>query len=319
IYMMVSSYKKKEKGLVNLFRGVIFQASRQLQILAQRADREDLDEHWRPFTICVSQDTFMRRSAFDMLRWISLKYGFGTYIHYIKGFLTEKTNQESREILNKLIHLAAGSKNRVYLDTIISPSYTSAIAQVIQLSGISGKGNNMILFEFSQGSPEALSEALNTHDILYATGFDLCILSTSYKGFGYKKQIHIWITPSDNDNANLMILLGYIILGHPEWKEGIIKIFALYRPEETDRRREELKELIREGRLPISLGNIILISAEKEKETREVIGEISVDADLTIVGFRHEQLKTEGHQLFTGYDKLGNVLFVSANKKKEIK
>ena len=116
-----------------------------------------------------------------------------------------------------------------------------------------------------------------------------------------------------------MILLGYIILGHPEWKEGIIKIFALYRQEETSQRREELKELIREGRLPISLGNINLVSAEKDREAREVIGEVSVDADLTVVGFRHEQVKTEGYRLFTGYDKLGNVLFVSANKKKEIK
>ena len=319
IYIMVSEYNKKEKGLANLFRGVVFQLSRQLQILAQRADREDLNEHWRPFTICVSQDTFMRRSAFDMLRWISLKYGFGTYIHYIKGFLTEKTNRESREVLNKLIHLAAGSKNRVYLDTIISPSYTSAIAQVIQLSGISGKGNNMILFEFSQGNPGSLEEALNTHDILYATGFDLCILSTSYKGFGYKKQIHIWITSSDYDNANLMILLGYIILGHPEWKEGIIKIFASYQPEEAGTKKEELKELISEGRLPISLGNIILISADEDKKTRELIGDTSADADLTIVGFRHERLKTEGFSLFTGYDKLGNILFVSANKKKEIR
>jgi solute carrier family 12 sodium/potassium/chloride transporter 2 len=319
IYIMVSEYKKKEKGLVNLFRGVVFQLSRQLQILAQRADREDLNEHWRPFTICVSQDTFMRRSAFDMLRWISLKYGFGTYIHYIKGFLTEKTNRESREVLNKLIHLAAGSKNRVYLDTIISPSYTSAIAQVIQLSGISGKGNNMILFEFSQSNPKSLEEALNTHDILYATGFDLCVLNTSYKGFGYKKQIDIWITSLDYDNANLMILLGYIILGHPEWKNGIIKIFAIYQPEEADRKEEELKALIREGRLPISLGNLSLISAAGDKETRDLIGETSVDADLTIIGFRHEQLKTEGYRLFTGYDRLGNVLFVSANKKKEIK
>jgi len=318
IYMMVSGYKTKEKGLENLFRGVIFQLSRQLQILAQRADREDLNEHWRPFTICVSQDTFMRRSAFDMLRWISLKYGFGTYIHYIKGFLTEKTNQESREILNKLIQLAAGSKNRVYLDTIISPSYTSAIAQVIQLSGISGKGNNMILFEFSQTNPEALEEALSTHDILYATGFDLCILHTSYKGFGYKKQIHIWITSADYDNANLMILLGYIILGHPEWKKGIIKIFAIYQPEEADGKKEELKALIREGRLPISLANLRLISADGDKQTRELIGETSVDADLTIIGFRHEQLKIEGYRLYTGYDQLGNVLFVSANKKKEI-
>ncbi len=318
IYTMVSSYKQKEKGLVNLFRGVVFQASRQLQILAQRADREDLDEHWRPFTICVSQDTFMRRSAFDMLRWISLKYGFGTYIHYIKGFLTEETNKESKEILNKLINLAAGSKNRVYLDTIISPSYTSAIAQVIQLSGISGKGNNMMLFEFSQTEPEALEEALNTHDILYATGFDLCILNTSYKGFGYKREIHIWITPADSDNANLMILLGYIIMGHPEWKEGIIKIFAIYQPEAVTRRKEELKQLIKEGRLPISLTNISLISAEGNRGTREIIGEVSLDADLTIIGFRHEQLSTEGYKLYTGYNKLGNVLFVSANKKKEI-
>jgi amino acid transporter len=318
IYAMVSSYNRQEKGLVNLFRGVVFQASRQLQILAQRADREDLDVHWRPFTICVSQDTFMRRSAFDVLRWISLKYGFGTYIHYIKGFLTEETNKQSKEVLNKLIHLAAGSKNRVYLDTIISPSYTSAIAQVIQLSGISGKGNNMILFEFSQTEPQLLEEALNTHDILSATGFDLCILSTSYKGFGYKKQIHIWITSEDTDNANLMILLGYIILGHPEWKAGIIKIFAIYQPETITHRKEELKLLIKEGRLPISMANINLISDGGEKNTREIIGEVSVDADLTIMGFRNEKLSTEGYKLFTGYNKLGNVLFVSANKKKEI-
>jgi amino acid transporter len=318
IYAMVSSYKRQEKGLVNLFRGVVFQASRQLQILAQRADREDLDVHWRPFTICVSQDTFMRRSAFDILRWISLKYGFGTYIHYIKGFLTEETNKQSKEVLNKLIHLAAGSKNRVYLDTIISPSYTSAIAQVIQLSGISGKGNNMILFEFSQSEPEALEEALNTHDILFATGFDLCILSTSYKGFGYKKQIHIWITSADSDNANLMILLGYIILGHPEWKDGIIKIFAIYQPEAITHRKEQLKQLIREGRLPISMANINLISSGEDKGTREIIAEVSVDADLTIIGFRHEKISTEGYKLYTGYNKLGNVLFVSANKKKEI-
>jgi len=100
---------------------------------------------------------------------------------------------------------------------------------------------------------------------------------------------------------------------------GLKSSFAIYQPEEADRKKEELKELIKEGRLPISLANISLISADGNKETREVIGEVSVDADLTIIGFRHEQLKTEGYKLYTGYDRLGNVLFVSANKKKEIK
>ncbi len=319
IYSMIASYQSREKGIENLFRGVIFQLSRQLQLLAQRADKEDLDKHWRPFAICISEDTFKRRSSFDMLRWISYKYGFGTYIHYIKGFLTEKTNNESKTVLRKLINLAEGSKNRVYLDTIISPSYTSAIAQVIQLSGISGKGNNMILFEFSQNQPDSLEDALNTNDILYSTGFDICVLSTSYKGFGYYRNIHIWITPSDYENANLMILLGYILLGHPEWKNAEIKIFALYNETDMERKRNQIKELVKEGRLPISIKNINLIPLNEAHNVKETISNISMDADLTIMGFRNEKLKTEGSSIFTDYDKLGNILFVSANKQKEIK
>jgi amino acid transporter len=318
IYFMVTSYRKEKKGLEKLFRGVIFQLSRQLQIIAQRADKEDLDKSWRPFAICVTQDTFIRRSAFDMLRWISYKYGFGTYIHFIKGVLSEKTNRQSKEVLNQLINLSTGSTNRVYLDTIISPSYTSAIAQVIQLSGISGKGNNMILFEFSSTQPDSLNDALKTHNLLQSTGFDICVLHTSYKGFGYRRQIHIWITSADYDNANLMILLGYIILGHPEWKRGFIKINALYQSQDIERKRKDLLDLIRSGRIPISANNINLIPMEETQSREKIISERSVDADLVILGFRYERIRTDGAKIFTGYENLSNTLFVSSNKEKDL-
>lgn len=318
IYLWVTSYRKERKGLEKLFRGVIFQLSRQLQILAQRANKEDIDNNWRPFAICVSQDTFVRRSAFDMLRWISFKYGFGTYIHFIKGILSEKTNIESKAVLKHLISLASGSKNRVYLDTIISPSYTSAIAQVIQLSGISGKGNNMILFEFSSANPENLNDALKTHNLLLATGFDTCVLHTSYKGYGYKNQIHIWITSSDFENANLMILLSYIILGHPEWKNGIIKIFALYHSSELERKRSALIELIKSGRVPISPSNINLISMEDGDSKEEIIEKRSIDADLIVMGFRYERIRSEGAEIFKGYQNVCNTLFVSSYIEKEL-
>jgi amino acid transporter len=319
IYYYVTTYSKEQKGLGKLFRGVVFQLSRQLQIFAQRADKEDPDKYWRPFVICISQDTFVRRSAFDVLRWLSLKYGFGTYIHYIEGYLSKETNQDSKEILKKLINLAAGSRNRVYLDTIISPSYTSAIAQVIQLSGISGKGNNMILFEFSRTNPEALIEVLKNHRLLETTNFDICVLNTSYKSFGYKKDIHIWISIMDYENANLMILLGYIILGHPEWRKGQIKIFVMHTPDELDRKRIELLELIKSGRLPISSANVELIPADPDVNPKLIISKKSLDADLTIIGFRSELLKAEGIKIFTDYEDIGNILFVSSTKEKEIK
>ncbi len=317
IYYMINQTKQQERhGLNKLLRGVMFQLNRQLQIVLQRADRDEKESSWRPFGVCISHDTFKRRSAFDIMRWISFKYGFGTYIHFIKGYLNQETTAQSKEVLDRLIHLSHGSRNRVYLDTIISPSYTSAIAQVVQLSGISGKGNNLILFEYSRTDPGNLKEIVSNYDIVDSAGFDICILNTSYKSFGYKKEIHIWIRPDDYRNANLMILLGYIILGHPDWKKGYIKIFALYPPESMDEREKQLLNLIKTGRLPISPTNVTMVPFENENR-KEVICKYSEDADLTLIGFRYEML-TDTKEFTDGYSDLGNILFVNANKVKAI-
>ncbi|MBN1599538.1 MAG: amino acid permease [Bacteroidales bacterium] len=318
IYYAITVNKKEKRGFEKLFRGVIFQLSRWLQILAQRADKEDVDTNWRPFVICISQDTFKRRSAYDLLRWIAYKYGFGTYIHYIEGYLSKKTERESKVVLERLINLASGNRSRVYLDTLISPSYTSAIAQVVQLSGISGKGNNTILFEFSRTDPDTFKRSLENYSLIYAAGFDVCVLNTSYKGFGDRRVINIWITSYDYENANLMILLAYIILGHPDWNKGHIKIFTILKESELNERKEKLMALIKSGRLPISPGNIRLIPSDDKRITKDLIAEKSVDADLTIVGFRHELVKAKGIDVFTGFGDIGNILFVSSQKEKEI-
>jgi len=317
LYVFITKSKHERRGFNKLFRGVIFQLSRELQIFAQRADREDRELSWRPFAICISCDTFRRKSAFDFMRWISHRYGFGTYIHFIKGMLNQSTTAESKTALERLLKLAASFPNRVYLDTIISPSYTSAIAQVVQLSGISGRGNNLILFEFSRTDPHSITDAIQNYPMLESAGFDICILNTGYRGFGYKKEIHIWIKPEDYKNANLMILLGYIMLGHPEWKRGFIKIFAIAPHAEMQEERDRLIRLIKQGRIPISQSNVEMIPLEEGENRKEIISRFSVDADLTIIGFKTEKLKN-GIELFDGYGDLGNILFVSSNQHKSI-
>ncbi|NPA35740.1 MAG: amino acid permease [Chlorobi bacterium] len=317
IYLMVTRYRAEKQGLGKLFKGVIFQLSRQIQIFVQRANKEDQEYNWRPFVICVSEDSFKRKSAFDLLRWISHKHGFGTYIHFIKGYLNKETYRESQEVLERLIKMAEGSDSRVYLDTIISPSYTSAIAQVIQLSGISGKGNNLILFEFFRNQPEPLTHAIENYSLFEATGFDVCILNTGERGFGFHLEIHVWITSDDFRNANLMILLAYIISGHPDWKKGVIKIFAMFPQDQIDRQREKLLNLIKTGRLPISPGNITFIPAPENSSTKEFIMDKSRDADLTIVGFSPQKIKENMNEIID-YGDMGNILFVNTYQKKKI-
>jgi len=317
LYVVITKNKQEKRGFSKLFRGVIFQLSRELQIFAQRADREDRELSWRPFAICISCDTFKRQSAFDFMRWISHRYGFGTYIHFIKGMLNQSTTAESKNALDRLLKMAVSFPNRVYLDTIISPSYTSAIAQVVQLSGISGRGNNLILFEFSRTEPHSITDAIQNYPMLESAGFDICILNTGYRGFGYKKEIHIWIKPEDYMNANLMILLGYIVLGHPEWKRGFIKIFAIVPHAKMEEQRNRLIRLIKQGRIPISQSNVEMIPLDEGENRKEIISRFSVDADLTVIGFKTEMLKG-GIDLFDGYGDLGNILFVSSNQHKSI-
>ncbi|MCT4646066.1 MAG: amino acid permease [Carboxylicivirga sp.] len=316
-YYFITVTNPDRHGLEKLFKGVVFQLSREIQVFVQRANKDEREQHWRPFAICVSEDSFKRQAAFDLLRWICNKHGFGTYIHFIKGFLNKETHRESQDVLKRLIHQSEGSKSRLYLDTIISPSYTSAIAQVIQLSGISGKGNNLILFEFSRNNPESLKHALDNYQLFDATGFDVCVLNSSYKGFGYKREIHVWISAHDFRNANLMILLAYIISGHPEWRNAVIKIYAIFPESQVEKQRKRLLELIQEGRLPISPSNVKFLPMIGTQTRHEVIMEQSSDADLAIVGFKPEAVR-ENPNILIDYGDMSNVLFVNTSQKKDI-
>jgi len=317
IYLWVTRISNS-KGVVDLFKGVIFQLSRELHLYLQRKDREAKEERWRPFIICISQETFKRSSALDMVRWLAFRYGFGTYLHYIEGFLNADTYKLSQEVKRKLVVLMEGSKSKVYLDTIISPSYTSAIAQSIQLPGVSGKGNNMILFEFEKGKKEEVDLLAQNYQLLLSTDFDVCILRSSMKGFGNQRNIHVWISSRDYENSSLMILLAYILIGHPEWQKGEIKIFSIYQKGEKSSQMERLLGMIGDGRLPISRKNVELISQEGHENIDSVIEEKSHSADLTIMGFSGLTLADNSADILNDYNNLGNVLFVSAQSTKVI-
>ena len=319
IYWWISYNNKERRGLENLFKGVIFQITRQLQILLQKREAvEEEEDNWRPFVISISADSFKRRSGFDMVRWLAHRYGFGTYIHYIEGFLNEETKEKATSFKKRLIDLSDDMKSRVYLDTMISPSYTSAIAQSVQLPGISGKGNNLMLFEYTSEETQNLDQMVDNYSILKAAGLDLCLLKTTLRGFGYKKSIHIWITSTDYENSNLMIILGYILMGHPEWKDADISILSIYHLETENEKREQLQSLIKDGRLPISPKNVQLIPQPIDQDYRRVINQHSSDADLTIVGFNDEDVSNLGVKAFEGYSEVGNIMFVNAIKEVEL-
>lgn len=318
LYLYVNNYHKSRKGLVSIFTNALFQLNRSLQVYLQQSRKPGTGSEWRPSAICISRDSLRRDKAFQFLNWISYKYGFGTYIHLIEDYYSKASRQKAEVELDKLIKAYQGNGSHVYVDTLISPSYTSAVAQSIQLPGISGMENNMVILEFDKENPENLTEIVENYPLVSAGKFDVCILASSERMVNFKNGIHVWIRSEDFENSHLMILLSFIIQGHPAWRKGEIKIFDICKKEEEEQTRANLEELVQTGRLPITSKNIQVITQKPDTNVREMIVEHSALAGLTIIGFRGELLKHEGGKIFHGYEELGDVLFVNSHSQKEI-
>ncbi|MCR9063092.1 MAG: amino acid permease [Cytophagales bacterium] len=318
LYFVISYFNKDKKNIALIFQGVIFQVSRKIHVFLQKSDKE-ASKSWRPSAIFLSQNSFKRHDSFNLTRWISHKYGFGTYIHHIDGYLSKQSHLEALQAKNRLIKIADISKSEVYVDAIVNSSFKDSINQVIQLPSISGTENNLMLLDYNRSQVQELDVIIENFKLISAVKFDIGILATSERQYGLQKEIHIWITRKDFDNANLMILIAYVISAHPDWKGGHIKVFSIFPQDSIENEKERLLNLVSAGQLPISLNNIEFLIREEADDSKAIIKERSMDADLLILGFLSEELKHNGPEVFAGYDGLCNILFVNTEEGKEIK
>ena len=318
LYLIIENSNKKQKGLVNIFKGALFQLNRSIQVYMQKNRSSMENEEWRPAAICISPNSFKREKVLDLMRWISHQHGFGTYFHFIEGYYGKQTHTESEKILKQLVDSLKERVSTLYIDTMISPSYTSAIAQVIQSPSISGMENNMVVFEYDRNNSEELKRIVANINLVRAGNFDICIFCNSIAPIKYRNGIHVWIGTTDDINTNFMILLGYIIMAHPDWKKSYIKIFSISTEGQKDEVKRLLEERIAAGRLPITLANIEIICLSDNQTIGEVVSDNSKDAGLTIIGFREEIIQNNKIEYFTEFNDIGDILFVNAIKSKEI-
>ena len=318
IYSYLDKYHKSRKGFDSLFLNTIFQLSRNMHVFVQKNVSKHPKKEWRPSVVCVSDKPTDKSKALDFLNWISYKYGFATYLHFIDGYFSKITSQQAASELSRIINNYNEISNHVYIDTIISPSYTSAISQALQIPSITGMPNNMLIFETSDDMVENEKRIIENIPLVNAGNFDLGIISNRVGKINYSKDIHLWIKSNDTENANLIILLSFIIYGHPVWKKSKIKIFDICKEGQYQETKFQMQELISNGRLPITSSNIQIIEQPENVASKTIINQKSADSALAIIGFRIDSMKHNGMEEFMGYDNLKTILFVNSHSLKVI-
>ncbi|HNQ43906.1 MAG TPA: hypothetical protein PKI59_05725, partial [Candidatus Cloacimonadota bacterium] len=264
--------------------------------------------------VAITEFSDDRVASFNLLRWLSHHYGFGSYIHYIRGPLTIATNNEAKKILQNLINKAHVSEAGFYVDTIVAPTFKTAVAQIVQIPGITGMDNNSILFSFYKDNPQEIAPIIEGCYFAAITSLNALILRSGTRHFGFRRLIDIWLTKGDYRNANLMILLAYILIGHPEWKDCQIRVFDVIEQGSANA-TDGLEDLIATGRLPISANNIQKVTKADSKNFSEVVCAGSMDADLIILGLSLKKMRKDNGAFMAGFTCTQDMLFVRAGQK----
>jgi hypothetical protein len=111
-----------------------------------------------------------------------------------------------------------------------------------------------------------------------------------------------------------MIILAYIIIGHPEWKKAEVRLYATFTPGEIEAKKKRLLQLVRNGQIPISPKNIHILSLDPERVFDEFVSETSESADLVITGFSLEKMHEDKGEFLKGFNKIEDILFVRAGQ-----
>ena len=321
ISLMVMTYfglrrsRRGERDLTAIFQGTMFQLTRRLQISLQKNRVVKSEGGWRPSIVAMTRFGERRLGHFDLLRWISHRHGFGHFIQFFQGEYSFTKEIEARMQVGKLIERTEVSGAGIFVDSLICPSFQTALAQTLQMHGISGLPNNCVLLEFDKEHPEEIKETVQGAQLAAESMFNVLILrSTDYR-FGYHSSIHLWVTEENLVNAPLMLLLAYIIVGHREWRHAEIRLFVCFDSENGKRETNKLSKLMTEGRLPISRQNVTSVPCTTHEALEQEVTLRSSKADLVIAGLTDDDIKSgEAKQALQRYYGANDVLFVHASE-----
>ncbi len=311
IYLGLRHSHKGHRDLTAIFQGTMFQLTRWLQITLQKNRVISSEGGWRPSIVAVTQFGERRLGHFDLLRWICHRHGFGHFIQFFHGDYSFLDEIEARIHVDELIQRTEISRAGIFVDTLICPTFQLAVAQTLQMPGISGLPNNSILFEFDRENLDEINDVGQGARLAMNSMFNVLILRSTKYRFGYRSSIHVWVTEENLMNAPMMLLLAYIIVGHPEWRRAEIQLFVCFDSEDAEREADRLSAWMQEGRLPISAQNVTSVSSSSGEALEEEVSHYSSQADLVIAGLVAENLDPEATTQALGhYAGANDVLFV---------
>ena len=273
-------------------------------------------KNWRPNILVFTGQPHNRERLVEVAEWLSMGQGIVTFFQLLVGDVDRLSARNLRSVARRQIRSYIQGRNMTAFAEadIVDDFYTGAVT-VAQSHGVGGLEPNTMLMGWS-GSEAGQTQLLHLLNTL--VNLEKSVLFLHYaetRGFGRRRVIDVWWRGRSR-NADLMLLLAYIVARHPSWNGAQIRLLrVIHNADGAQQTEHHLRSLLKSVRVQ---AHAVVVVTPEDEPFHQTLRTWNTDTDLTLLGLSRppaEERATYARRLDQMLKSLGTVLLVhSANE-----
>jgi amino acid transporter len=277
-------------------------------------------KNWRPNVLVFTGQPHNRERLAQMAEWLTEGHGIVTFVQVLVGNVTQLSGRGLRETARKNIRKYIQDRRMTaFADVHIVSNFNDGALTVVQSHGVGGLEPNSVMLGWS-GTPEGqVSQLKLLHGMVQLEKSVMLLNYDDERGFGQQQVIDVW-WGGRGGNAELMLLLAYLISQHRAWYNARIRLIRVIDSqdgyEQTKTHMEQLLASIR-----VTAEVVIIVRNDHHQPMADIICEHSSQTDLTVLGMQVPDLETlEAYRQYldTLMHRMGSVLLVRSAQTEDL-
>jgi hypothetical protein len=277
-------------------------------------------KNWRPNILVFTGQPHNRERLAQMAEWLTQGHGIVTFVQVLVGNVTQLSGRGLRETARKGIRKYIQDRHMTaFADVHIVSDFNDGALTVVQSHGVGGLEPNSVMLGWS-GTPEGqVSQLKLLHGMVQLEKSVLLLNYDETRGFGQRQVIDVW-WGGRGGNAELMLLLAYLIRQHRAWYNARIRLIRVIHSRaghaQTKAHMEQLLNSIR-----VTAEVVIIVRDGPDQPMTEILCEYSRQTDLTILGMQVPDLDTlEAYRQYLDdlMHRMGSVLLVRSAQTEDL-
>ncbi|MCB9159018.1 MAG: amino acid permease [Caldilineaceae bacterium] len=276
-------------------------------------------KNWRPNILVFTGQPHNREQLVALADWLVRGHGIVTFTQLLIGDVGQIVESNLREAARKRIRAYIQDRRMLaFAEVDIAPDFYTGALTVAQSHGVGGLEPNTVLLGWSR-TPEGRTRQIELMHALAGLGKSVLFLRyDGERGYGKRRVIDVW-WGGRGGNADLMLLLAYIISQHRSWADANIRLLRIIDGEEgragTLAHMQATLDAVR------VLATPVVIVRGADQSTQEVISTWSQESDLSLLGLRipaHLEDAEYSRRVDRLMAQMGSVLLVRSAQNEDI-